>query len=524
MRNPTRQPQFHSRLDVHDRKQFEIKLEYEPSPGQAKAGYLVEAYLFLPASLNVDADTYPRQDFYADLLNYVRLKTPVFTFEELLCAPSSPLLEAERSLSQPSPPFQPQIIYQAKLLSCVFRGALRRFTRFLEAQSRELAPLAADPGRSVEFAEKLRQSMRGMRRILERFRAVNKSLFARDGIEEKTRASARLVDEYMSLSVEQLIRKAVTKMGEMPRTGVYAELRRELMNEIVAEGAYRKAGKLRSLLSPSSDNEEYIHRFGFLKKFCTNILFLALRRRRRNSLEEVLFAAAAGLAMAFATAVAFWAQGRFPQVSLNFFLILVIGYMMKDRIKEELRRVFASALKPYLFDRKSRIIEPVTKKCFGICLEQVDYRTARGVPEEIIALRRSDDFSTVSQGELAETVIHYQKEVRLNSHLLPERAGVSGVTDIIRLNVERLLRDMDDPECALEYVDLDDFSVGQIRAAKRYHVDLAFRFSVDRGYSKNVSYRLARLVLDREGINRMIRIQAAAEDLASSTPVRSIAG
>ncbi len=520
MRIPTRQPQLHSRLDVHDRKQFEIKLEYEPSPGHAKSSYLVEAYLFLPASLNVDADTYPRQDFYADLLNYVRLKTPVFTFEELLCAPSSPLLEAERSLGQPS---QPQIIYQAKLLCCVFRGTLRRFTRSLEAQCRELAPQAGDPSRSAEFAERVRQSMRGMRRVLERFRAVNKSLSTREGIEEKTQASARLVDEYMSLSVEQLVRKAVTSMSEMPRTGVYADLRHELMREIVAEVAYRKAGKLRSLLSPTGDNEEYIHRVGFLKKFCTNILFLALRRERRNSLEELLFAIAAGLAMAFATAVAFWAQGRFPQVSLNFFLILVIGYVMKDRIKEELRRVFASALKPYLFDRKTRIIEPVTKKCLGLCREKVDYRSAVGVPEEIIALRRSDDFSTVSQGELAETVIHYQKEVRLNSQLLPERAGVSGVTDIMRLNVERLLRDMDDPEYALEYIDLDDFSVAHVRAAKRYHVDLAFRFSVDHGRSKNVSCRLARLVLDREGINRMIRIQAA-EDAGSSAPVRSIAG
>ena len=523
MQLPAPQPQLNSRLGIHDRKQLEIKLEYEPSPEHARSSYLVEAYLFVPASLNLDEDTYPRQDFYADLHNYVRLKTPVFDLDELLTAPSSPLVRVENLVCQRPLPAEPEIIYQVKLLSCVFRGALRRFSRFVEAQGRELLPAAADAARADRFGEQVRQALREITSILERYRAVGKALIDGEGLEEKTRASARLVDEYMSLSVEQVVRKAVISMRELPRGGLYADLRRELMNQIVSDEGYRKASKLRSVLSPVGDNEEYMQRLGFLKKFCTNILFLSLRRERRDRVEELLFAIAAGLAMAFATAVAFWAQGRFPQVSLNFFLILVIGYMMKDRIKEELRRVFASALKPHLFDRRTRIIEPVTKKCLGICREKVDYRSGMPVPEEILALRRSDDVVTVSQGELAETVIHYQKQVKLHSTLLPERAGVSGVTDIIRLNVERLLRDMDDPEFAMEYIALDDFSVGHVRAAKRYHVDLAFRFCVDQGSSKNVSWRVARLVLDREGINRMVRPRPT-DDSAESGGVRSIAG
>ena len=80
------QPLLQNRLDIHDRKQFEIKLEYQPSGTDPSSKYLVDAYLFLPASLNVDEDTYPRADFYADIHNYVRLKTPVLTFEEILTA------------------------------------------------------------------------------------------------------------------------------------------------------------------------------------------------------------------------------------------------------------------------------------------------------------------------------------------------------------------------------------------------------------------------------------------------------
>jgi hypothetical protein len=148
----------------------------------------------------------------------------------------------------------------------------------------------------------------------------------------------------------------------------------------------------------------------------------------------------------------------------------------------------------------------------------VDYGSSSRLPEDISQLRCSDDALTVSKGELPETVIHYHKEVVLTSELLPKRAGQSGVTDIIRFNVDRLLRDMDDPEHALEYVDMEDFSVGHIQAAKRYQVDVALRFCVDQGGSKQFSHQLARLVLDRNGIKRMIHLRPP-----DASPVRSAA-
>jgi hypothetical protein len=509
-------------VDVHDKKQFEIKLEYEPRATDSKTRYLVEAFFILPASLNVDAETYPRQAFYADIHNYVRLKTPVFTLEDLLGAESSPLVRLEKSLAQPPLGPESELVYQAKLLACVFRGALRRFVQLLDLLGRELLTDPNNPGLQQGLALEVRHSLQRTETLLGRFREFATSLHSRHPLEEKTPASLRLVDEYMSVVVEQLVRKAVANMDLLPRTGIYAELRKEMMGEILREEAYRKQNQLRSVLSPTGDNEEYVQRLGFLKKFCNNILFLAARREQaRHGWEELLLAIAAGLAMAFATAVALWAQIRFSQVSYNFFLIVVIGYMMKDRIKEGLRRIFTSALKRHLFDRVTLITEPVTKRHIGWCREKLDYDSVSRLPDDISQLRCSDDALTVSKGELAETLIHYQKEVILASELLPKRAGQSGVTDIIRFNVGRLLRDMDDPEHALEYVDLEDFSVGHVRAAKRYQVDVAFRFCVDQGRTKRVSLELARLVLDRDGIRRMINLRP--EGTSPTSTVRSAA-
>ncbi len=516
---------FQNRLDIHDRKQFEIKLEYQPSGTDPKSKYLVETFIFLPASLNIDQETYPRHDFYTDIHNYIRLKTPVLGLQEMLSSDQSPLVKLEKWLAagRPFPEVESEVVYQAKLLSCIFRGALRRFGNFVDERcdqvARESTPQPTEP-----LEASTREAVGRVVEIMSRFRAWN-SLVQTRVVEERTRASLRLVDEYLSLTVEQFFRKAVADMEQLPRSGVYIDLRKELMGAVIREEGYRKENKLRSVISPTGDNEEYMHRIGFLKKFCMNILFLSAQRETtRQGWEEVLFAIAAGLAMTFATLVAFWAQSRFLQGSLNFFMILVVGYMLKDRIKEGLRKIFTSYASRHLFDRSTAILDPVTKDEIGSCKEKVDYGKAARVPEDISRLRLTDDFVTVSQGELSETVIRYQKQIILNSELLPKmKNGITGVTDIVRLNVDRLLRDMDNPEYALEYVDLEDFSVGRVKASKSYQVDLAFRFHVDDGETRRVSLRLVRLVLDRNGIKRMIRFEPESLPPVGSAQTRSVA-
>ncbi len=528
MREPSSQPLLENRLDIHDRKQFELKLEYQPSGTDPSSEYYVDTWVFIPAQLNVTPDTWHRESIYADIHNYVRLKTPTLSFEEIAGGRHSPLSQLEERLMLGLLGPEGEVVYDAKMLSCVFRGALRRFSRGMNERCAELAKGGGDESAartptSLDQLETLaRASVRSVQDILKRYRSTVKALTAKYPLEERSKASLRLVDEYLSLTVEQFIRKTVVEMDQMPRTGVYTELRKELMGLVLAEEQYRRENQLRSVISPSGDNEEYTHRIGFLKKFCMNILFLQVRRAAgRRNWEEVLFAAAAGLAMAFATAVAFFAQTKVPQASLNFFLVLVVGYMFKDRIKEGARRIFSQFASRHLYDRTTRILDPATSELVGVCKEKVDYEVPYHVPKDLAELRRTDDFITVSVGELAETVIRYQKKIVLKSEMLPTLADgiVTGVTDIIRLNVDRLLRDMDDPEYALEYVDLEDFSVGRVKATKSYQIDLAFRFAVDDGDHRRTTLQLVRLVIDRNGIKRMQRFAPLERE---GVPVRVV--
>ncbi len=502
---------FDTKVEVHDRKQFQLKLEYQPNGTDPKSEYLVETLLFIPRSLNIDAETWSRDQFYADIHNYVRLKTPVLAFDEILTGSHSPLVQLEQRLPLGLMGPVSEVVYDAKMLACVTRGALRRFSRGMRRECAHLLSGAgtdncAPPASPAHLMALAHKSISATQEILQRFRSTSAQLGEKYDLGEKALAALRLVDEYLSLAVEQFFRRIVVQMESMPRSGVYVELRRELMDVVIADESYRRAKKLPSVLDARGDNEEYSHRIGFLKKFCMNILFLKVQRSsKRKAWEEVLFAIAAGGSMAFALGVGLFAQSRYPQASFNFFMLAVVGYMFKDRLKEALRRSLASYMGKFLYERTTLIVDPVTHDNVGVCREKLDYGDAVEVPPEIASLRAQDDLVTVSQTELSEMVIRYRKRIALDSEMLPRIADglVSGVTDIIRLNIDRLLHDMDDPEYALDYVDLDDFSVGKLQMAKSYRVDVGFRFAVDDGRHQRTTVRLVRLVLDRNGIKRM---------------------
>lgn len=507
-----------SSLDVHDRKQFELKLDYQPTGDDRTAQYLVEAWLFVPRSLNIDAETWSKDAFYADLHNYVRLKTPALSFDEIRTGKTSPLAQIEERLQLGLNGTEAELVYDAKMLACVLRGALRRLVRGVKRRCSTMV-LAKDDSEgktlSLEKLEPLtKQGIEATRDILSRWRRAVVTLGERYHLTPKTRTSLKLVDEYLSLLVEQYLRRAVVEMHGVPHTPASDAIRKSLMNNVLADEHYRRENGLRSVIAPGTDNEEYTHRVGFLKKYCMNILFLAVQRSSpRRAWEEVLFAMAAGGSMAFALGVGFFAQTRYPQASFNFFIMAVIGYMLKDRVKEGLRRMLSRTAGRYLYERTTHLVDPHSRGDVGTCKERVDFGDSSLVPSSVQGLRAQDEVASVVQGELSETVIRYRKVIALDSRVFPRMHDgiVSGLTDIIRLNVDRLLHDMDDPEYAIDYVDLADYSIEEVRASKAYFVDIAFRFTVDDAEEKHTELKLVRLVLDRNGIKRMVRLNQSSK-------------
>lgn len=516
------------RIEIHDRKQVELKLELLPTGEEKYARYGVELFFHVPGSLYITPETYPKEDVYGGVHNYVRLKTPSLTLAELSRSKSSPLvrLEAMKAGGEGSDQGacdEREMVLTAKLLACTVRGALRRF-------STRVRRLAGTGKKRREMPESLREEAREVREalsgILVRYRLLMEAL-GPSLKDLRTRTALALVDEYLSLTLEQFFRLIVSRLERLGQDEAWAELRRYLLQAVIDEESYRRQRGYPSILSLSGDNEAYMHRVGMLKKFCMHALFLSARRtHQRRNLEELLFALAAGVAMLLATVIGTLAQLRLNNLSTSFMMVLIVAYMMKDRTKEAMRRVAARFATKHFYDRTYDIHHVAGGGQVARGRERVGYLNPAQVPHELQLLRHEDELVWATEGDLTETVLRYQKEIVTDVETLPKwTEGPTGVTDILRVSVDRFLRDMDEPEFELEYVDAEDLSVGRVRAAKAYPVDLACRITAEEGNRRETVIQVVRLVLNRNGIKRMDRLQSldeqvhATETAASPRPV-----
>jgi hypothetical protein len=485
------------RIKVHDRRQFELKLEYTPADERRASRYVVDAFVCVPPSLNIGPDTVPRELLYTDIHNYVRLKTPDLSWSELGALPASPLVRAAAELDAVERGGDPaRFGYSCKLVACIFRARLRELGRSAQAM------LAAGASDAVvaRLAAEADATCDSARSIAARYRELGARAEA-DAVAERARAAFRLSDEYMSVSIEHSLRQVIVALGVADGAAAVT-LKRSLLQVILDEERYRQARGYSSIIDPHSDNEPYIYRTGLLKKYCSSALFLAIRRHSgRRRWQELAFAAAAGIAMAFATVVAFWAQSRFSALGVQLFLVLVVAYMFKDRLKEATRGAFAELLERRLYDRKVSIEHPAGGE-LGWCREKIDYATRDRLPADAMEIRHLglDASERIAEEELAETVIHYRKEIVLRAGHLEAGAGL---TDILRFHVARWTRDMDEPDQEIEYFDADAHAVAPVRAAKTYHVDVVFRFHARRNQAPQTT--LMRLILDQNGIKRIER-------------------
>ena len=71
-------------VNIHDEYQIELKMNYPLHQKHMKNFYDVHLYLFAPLSLGINPATYSKQQFYADLKTYIRVKTPTVPLSDIL--------------------------------------------------------------------------------------------------------------------------------------------------------------------------------------------------------------------------------------------------------------------------------------------------------------------------------------------------------------------------------------------------------------------------------------------------------
>lgn len=494
-------------IKPHDKYQIESKLDYELAEAK-QTRYSVSMYIFIPTTLGITKDTYSKADFYGDVQNYIRLKTPALILRDFTENSTSPLTTIERITTTENwainLDYKIHLINNLKLLSAMLKSSIRDHFNLIEQRISEATP---DSKIHLLIQNLVEEFLIETEKITGKYRSFY-PVFNLPNVEAEIFTAYTLTDESLSLLVEESAVEMFSIVETYIKKTVQPEFKQQLNNRVRSETKHRKAHGYGSILNLDSDNEEYAFRSSVLKKYASSVLYLSTATHREGrGLEQLLFAAAAGLSMVFATVVAFIFQYRYGNFTFPFFVALVIGYMFKDRIKELGRAIFARYLQENLHDRKIIIRTQDGRHKLGILKEKVTFVKEKDIPKPVLRARNRDLITSLGNDGHAENIICYTKEIVLYAtafkQLFADVPQITGINDIIRYDIRAYLRKMAEPVRERHY--LKDEKLYTVQSHKVYHLNLVSRYRTLHPERAKFHDRI-RLVLDREGIKRIDHI------------------
>ncbi|HID16490.1 MAG TPA: hypothetical protein EYP16_06805 [Candidatus Atribacteria bacterium] len=475
-------------IEIHDRYQFEIKLAYKLNKEKKYNFYNVETYLFLPQNLGINKRTYKKDQFYTDIHSYIRLKTPQVPLRNMVNCKDSPfkkLKKATEKLTESKTDKNAEIWeYHTKMFLSIFRKALRDHVLFTYIKKDDEENIKQLIEEYIENIEIITKNYRGLKRLLN-IPTITEDIFN----------TYTMGDEFLSLSIENATFELIERLKDSKEIPI-----KRLLLLIENEYKYRKMHNIPSIPNEKSDNETYLFRSSVLKKFISSVLFLDTRYEKEGKIaEQVFYSIAAGMAMVFATLIAFYTQKKYGGFTFPLFIALVVSYMFKDRIKELTRIYFAKKLRKLLFDHKTYIYVPGGEK-IGMCKERFSFAKEKNIAPEILKIRNRDNFTNIENDLLGEHIIYYRKFIRLHQDKIEKiyrEYTINGIDDIIRFNISTFLKKMDDPKKLL-YILTDD-GYKKIWGEKVYHINMIIKFTTE----KDVRYKRFRLIITRKGLKRI---------------------
>lgn len=507
---------FDSKIGLHDRHRFEIKLDMDLRQS-SRTVYEVESYFFVPRSLNIGPGTYTKEDFYNNNQRYIRFQTPKISLAKL-CDPklrTSPLNRVKQTLSAILAGSKDQALVELaydefKLLGCVIRGEIRDHVMIFAAELETYIPHPEQEKR-LFAVEGLDNFLADLKYLGNEINAL-KSEIMEPAVPVKLKEAFKFFDEYLSLIMEEYLTSLLVVLRQNKAAlKAFENVEKELTAIVVAQTRYRAAMNYPSVLREGESNEVIIYRRGVLKKFMSSVLYLKPELEESHTLTQVFFGLAAGVAMLFAVLATIYAQNRYTMNSVPFVLIIVISYIFKDRIKDWLKHLFSKNLTRWLSDREIKILDPCNSKKIGLLKEAFTFIPAAAVPPDISRIRKIDNITSIDEDGKPERVFKYKKEIALYPEkILGSHDRRKDLKDIMRFNIKDFITQADDS--CVEYPFADP-ATGQIRTSvcsRVYHMNMVIKYSyADAKGVKMIHFDRIRIVLNKEGLVRLEEVNVA---------------
>ncbi len=471
-------------IKAQNKFQLEINQSFSPPKNSRNKSYQIDTFIFLPKTLNINETTYSSCDFYKEVKNYIRLKSPI----TLIDHPQKHKAYIEKikfNLTQLQMETNALTIehfeHSLYLFCCSFEKLLASNIRKLIKQDK--------------IEESVLPLLEQLQEILKDFRELQKEM-----TQEESKSRFSFVDEYTCF----LTRRQLLKLLSRAKNKINTTLEEPILAFLEKEQIYCQEKKYLQPSHTKEINEEYIYRNKIiLKKNIWSIFYLTLNTRLKNPwLAHFLFSMAAGISMVFATVIAFHFQSTYGNYSLPFFMALVIGYMGKDRIKEILKAIFINKITNLTADRKTQI-RSRDGKVIGEVKERFLYINEKELPSNIRKTRYLQSGEEFRNIRPKENIINYKKKVELKGkrfwHIY-DQSLTNGIKDILRLDISHFITKMDAPH--IDELILENRILIPTRIERFYHMNIVVRHTV----ANQSNYQKFRVVFNRKGIRKLQKI------------------
>ncbi len=492
---------------THDRYQVELKLDYQLDRGK-ETHYRISTYIFIPRSLGITEESYPKSELYRTIKNYIRIKTPEMSLRDLLDDATSPLQMVRNILEQPTwylnSALNDQIVHGLRLFGGMFKSSLREHLNLIE---RRIS--MASPGANVhQLVENLIDEMIAEAQKIGTCYRSQYTEFHMPYVRKEVFLAHLFVDEYISMLIEESATELFKVVLEHYHGDDQIWYCQRLSAIVSNETAHRISRGYNSVLKVDDENETYEYRSSIIKKYVSGVLHLSIDAQREGKgMEQLLLALAAGISMFFATAVAFYFQSVYGSFTFPAFVALIVGYMFKDRIKQLGQTLFAGKLHANLYDRRINIKTLDGKYKLAVLREKITFMKESEISHEVRSAREKDPITDLDNDQQGETIICHTKDIVLNADLFRKAFSgfpkTSGLNDIIRYDIHRYLQNMDDP--VVDQLLLHEGKLDVVNSQKVYHLNFISQYSSSSFRNAKI-YKRMRLVLNRRGIKRIEHI------------------
>lgn len=473
---------------IHDKFSIEFKVGFVTRRKMRHNDFSVYMWIFVPESLDINPSTYTKADFYRDVKSNVRLITPRFLLRNIAAGDNAPLghlkVAFERLSADPTRTAVAEYESQIKIFSAIVKSAMRA----------EVGHICSDEQRQDDVRFLCGEYIKNIRHILSGYRAL-RNIINTPRVSKPMMECFGFGDEFMSYMLNQYtfrLMKHLAHYGDLytDQIATLAELVRD-------EQQYRsQVGYLSVSENDALENRNLIYSHGVLKKYVESALYLRSPKKRDGVMvEQLYYSIAAGLSMIFATIISFYFQQRFGNLTWPFFIVLVISYMGKDRIKELARYYFAHRKGSKYFDNKAKI--SIKEQNVGWIKEGVDFLQQENIPAEVMQLRHKNPITPVEDSIDDDRILLYRKSVHIDRERLVANNvyHADGINDIIRLNISNYIQKMDNPYVPLYKLE-DDNSLHKIDCKKVYFLNIVMQYQ----YDDRTDYKRFRVSISRNGI------------------------